>query len=131
MKPHEKTKPLWSVAWRPLGIGLCMGVVCCTLLLLLAALLLNTADIPHGVVMPLAVCAAGCGAFTAGLAAALIAGQRGLVWGAVCGGLLYLILLLVGLVRSGGVDGGYAVIKAALLTLCGAIGGLIAVNRKR
>ena len=131
MKPREKSASLWQTLLRPVAIGLCVGVVCCTLCLLLAALLLNTVDVPQGAVAPLAVCAAGLGAFAAGVAAALATGCRGLMWGAVCGGLLYLVLLLAGLIRTGSIDGGYALIKMAVLTLCGALGGLLAVNRKR
>ena len=131
MKPREKTSSLWLTALRPMGVGLCVGMVCCTLLLLLAAAVMNTVDVPQGAVVPLAVCAAGCGAFAAGLAAALVAGRRGLLWGAVCGALLFLCLVLAGIVRFGGVDGGFAAIKAAVLTFCGAVGGLIGVNRKR
>ena len=131
MRSHEKSAPLRLTALRPLGLGLCVGVVCCTLLLLLAAVLLNTADIPHGAAVPLAVSAAGLGAFAAGLTASLLTGRRGLLTGALCGTLLYLLLLLVGLARTGGADGGYALIKWAVLTVCGAVGGLIGVNRKK
>lgn len=130
MRSHEKTAPLRLTALRPLGLGLCVGVVCCTLLLLLAAVLLNTADIPHAAVTPLAVVAAGAGAFAAGLTTGLAVDRRRLLWGTVGGALLYLVLLVVGLIRSGGVDGGYALIKWAVLTLCGAIGGLVAASRR-
>ena len=131
MKPHDKSVSLWQSLWRPLVLGLCVGVVCCTLWLLLAAMLVNAIDVPQEVIAPLAVCAAGLGAFAAGLTAGLVTGCRGLLWGAVCGALLYLILLCAGLIRSGGVDGGYALVKLAALTICGAAGGLLAVNRKR
>ena len=131
MKPRDKSVSLWQSLWRPMVLGLCVGVVCCTLWLLLAAALVNTIDVPQEVIAPLAVCAAGLGAFAAGLTAGLVTGRRGLMWGAICGASLYLILLCSGLIRAGGVDGGYALIKWAVLTLCGAVGGLLAVNRKR
>ena len=131
MKPREKSASLWQTVLRPLALGLCAGVVCCTLWLLLAAMLINTVDIPQTAVAPLAVFAAGLGAFAAGLVTALVTGCRGLMWGAVCGALLYLVLLVAGLARTGGVDGGYALLKLVVLTLCGGVGGLLAVNRKR
>lgn len=131
MKPRENSASLWQNLLRPLALSLCVGVVCCTLCLLLAAMLVNTIDVPQEAIAPLAVCAAGMGAFAAGLTAGLVTGCRGLVWGSVCGAVLYLVLLLSGLIRTGGVDGGYALIKLAVLTLCGAVGGLLAVNRKR
>ena len=51
--------------------------------------------------------------------------------GALCGTLVYLLLLLTGLLRSGSIEGGYALIKWAVLTVCGAVGGLIGVSRKK
>ena len=116
---------------RPIGVGLCVGVVTATLLLLGAATVLWQADIPRGAVVPMAVTAAAIGALVAGLVAALCADKRGLLTGAVCGTLMALMLLVVGLVRFGGVDVGYTALKWAVMTLCGAIGGLIGVNRKR
>ena len=116
---------------RPIGVGLCVGMITATLLLLGAAVLLWQVDIPRGAVTPLAVIAAAVGALAAGLTAAICAGQRGLLMGALCGTAMALILLTVGLIRSGGVDAGYTALKWAVMTLCGAIGGLIGVNRKR
>jgi len=71
------------------------------------------------------------GAFAAGLAAALTAGQRGLVIGALCGLLLFIIILLAGLFRSSGIDLGYTAVKCAVLTVAGAVGGVLGVNRRR
>ena len=131
MKPQSANAPLVRRWLRPLLVGLCVGVVVGTLLLLGAALLLKEADLPVGVIPPLAIAAAGVGAFFAGLSTTLLVKERGLMLGALCGTLLYLLLLLAGFARGGGIQGGYALIKWAVLTVCGAIGGLIGVNRKR
>jgi len=131
MKSPSANSP-WFRRWlRPLLVGLCIGIITGTLLLLGAALLLKAADLPTGAVPPLALTAAGVGAFAAGLTAALLAGERGLITGALCGTLLYLLLLLVGVTRTGSIEGGYALIKWAVLTVCGAVGGLVGVNRKK
>ncbi len=130
MKPREKSASLQLTAIRPLGLGLCVGMVCCTLLLLLVALLLSTVDIPHSAVTPLAITVAGISAFLAGLTTALATRRHGLLWGAVCGALLYLILLVAGLIRSGDVNGAYALVKFGVFTLCGAIGGLVVAARR-
>ena len=116
---------------KPVLLGLCIGVLCTTLLLLLMALVIRSVDVPRGAVTPLAVVAAGVGAFAAGLTAALAARRNGLLLGAVCGLLLFLIILLAGSLRSGGVDGSFAAVKAAVLTVAGAIGGVLGVNRRR
>jgi len=126
MNHQKQTAPIL----RPLLIGLCIGVVACTLLLLLAALLFRSVDVPPDAAAPVAVSAAAISAFLSGLIAARVAGSRGLLTGGACGLLLFLVLLLLGLAR-GGVDSGYAVVKLAALTLAGAIGGVLGVNRKR
>lgn len=126
MNKQKATVPLL----RPLLVGLCVGVVSCTLLLLGVAALFCRVDLPPGIVTPAAVIAATVGALLGGWGAARIAGRRGWLMGCLCGGLLFLILLLWGLSR-GGVEGGYAAIKWAAMTLGGAIGGVLGVNRKR
>lgn len=131
MKPQSARRPLLQRWLTPLLIGLCVGVVVGTLLLLGAALLLQSAQLPAGALSPLALTAAGIGALAGGCAAALAAKERGLLIGAVCGTLLYLLLLIAGWARLGGADAGYACLKWAVLTVCGAVGGLIGVNRKR
>ena len=75
---------------RPLLIGLCVGVVCCTLLLLAAACLLQTVDVPLGLATPIATAAAVLSAFVGGWATARVAGSRGLLLGGACGLLLFL-----------------------------------------
>ena len=110
-------------------IGLCIGVVVATLLLLLCALLIYRMDLPDGAVTPMALTAVGLGGLSAGLATGWIAKQNGLLMGAVCGTLLYLLLLILGLVR-GGVAPIYAILKWAVLTVCSAAGGVWSVNRR-
>ena len=116
---------------RPLLIGTAVGVVCCTLLLLVMAAVVNAVDIPRAATVPLAVAAAAIGAFAAGLAAALTAGRHGLAVGAASGVLLFLVILVAGFIRYAGVDGGYALLKAAVLMVMGGLGGVLGVNRRR
>ena len=130
MTPQESRPNRWQDQLLPLLIGLGVAIVCGTLLLLLAAVLIQKVDVPHGALAPLAITAAGIGAFIGGLTAALCARRRGLVMGAICGGLLYALLLLAGYLYAGGVDPGAAVIKLVVLTVCGAIGGILGVNRR-
>lgn len=126
MNNQKQTAPIL----RPILIGLCVGVVSCTLLLLLAAFLFRSVDVPLGASAPVAIAAAALSALVGGWTAARAARSRGLLIGGLCGLLLFLIILLCGLFR-GGVNSGYAVVKLAALTLCGAIGGVLGVNRKR
>ena len=131
MNAQQPTRSVLQQWVRPLLIGLCTGVLCCTLLLLLAALAIRSVDVPRAAVTPIALAAAGISALVAGLAAALAAGRRGLVTGLICGVLLALLLLIAGSARSGSIDPGYTTLRTAILTVAGAIGGVLGVNRKR
>ncbi len=115
---------------KPVLIGLAVGVLCCILLLLAMAATVQTVDVPRRVTMPLAVSAGALGAFFAGLTAARISRRRGLLLGALCGLLLFLMILAAGFARYSGVSGGYAMVKMAVLMLCGAAGGFIGVGKR-
>lgn len=130
MKPQESHPNRWKSWLVPLFTGMGIGAIGGTLLLLLMAVLIQKVDVPQGALAPLAVSAAGIGAFAGGLTTALCARKRGLMMGAICGGLLYVVLLLTGLLCTGVIDPGYAIIKMAVLVLCGAIGGILGVNRR-
>ena len=128
--PTPKRAPARLSPWlRPVAIGVCVGVVCVTLLLLLFALLIYKLSIPLSAVTPLALAALGLGGFAGGLVAGLCSRQNGLAVGAVCGTLLTLILLIVGLARGDGLSPGLAALKWAVLTVCSAAGGVLGVNR--
>lgn len=115
---------------RPVAIGVCVGAVCVTLFLLLFALLLYKLSVPLSAVTPLALAALGLGGLAGGLVAGLCRRQHGLAVGAVCGTLLTLLLLIVGLARGAGWSPGLAAIKWAVLTVCSAVGGVLGVNRR-
>lgn len=116
---------------RPVLIGVAIGVIVCILLLLMMAAVVQTVDVPRRATMPLAVIAAAAGAFAAGLMAAAVTGRRGLPVGAVCGLMLFLLILIAGFVRYSGVSGGYALIKLAALLISGSVGGLLGMGLRR
>ncbi len=116
---------------KSLLIGLCVGVVGGTLLLLIGALLLYKLNLPLGAVTPMALAALGLGGLGGGVAVGLCAKQKGLLLGAVCGTLMYLILLIAGAIRGGDMAPAYAALKWAVVTVCSAVGGVWSVNRRR
>lgn len=115
---------------KSLLIGLCVGVVGGTLLLLVSALLLYKLNLPLGAVTPMALAALGLGGLGGGIATGLCAGQKGLLLGAACGTLLYLILLVAGAIRGGDPAPAYAALKWAVVTVCSAAGSVWGVNRR-
>ena len=130
MHTHDHAPARLSSWLRPVLTGVSVGVVAATLFLLLFALLIYKLPIPTAAVTPLAVAAMGLGGFAGGFAAGVSAKQRGLLVGAVCGTLLFFVLLIAGLARGDGVAWGYAAIKWAVLTVCSAAGGVLGVNRR-
>ena len=125
----SRTTNTLTTLLRPIGVGLCVGVVTATLLLLVCALLIYKMDLPLGATTPLALVAIGIGGLLGGGAVGLSAKQQGLLLGAVCGTLMYLILLIAGLAR-GDIAPGYAAIKWAVLAVCSAAGSVWGVNRR-
>ena len=123
--PRAKAGEIFS-AW----VGSCLAIACIALLLLMAAVV-RSVDVPSRASMPMAVAAAAGGAFLSGLTAAHLAGRRGLLFGALCGAMLFLLILIAGFVRYSGVSGGFTAVKLLVLTAAGAIGGVLGVGRKK
>ena len=113
---------------RPVVIGTVAGAGCCLLILLLMAAIMASSDIPKAAVTPMAVAAAAIGAFVSGIIAARISRERGLLLGAVCGLLLYLLVMIAGFAILREIRGAYAVVKLAVMIGCAALGGVLGVN---
>lgn len=132
MRAHDRSPSFFRCWLRPVLVGVAVGLIACVGALMLMALVVQSVDVPRAAILPLAIAAAAIGAFLAGLTAAAVARQKGLLLGAVCGLTLWLLILLAGVARYTGVSGGNAVLKLAVLLLCGGIGGVLGVNlRKR
>ncbi len=131
MKAHDRTPSFFRCRLRPVLVGVAVGLIGCIGLLMLMALVIQSVDVPRAAIGPLAITAAAIGAFLAGLTAAAIAKQKGLLLGAVCGVVLFLLILLAGVAQYAGVSGTGAAIKFAVLLLCGSIGGVLGVNLRK
>lgn len=131
MRAHDRTSSFFTRFLRPVLIGVAVGLIVCIGLLMLMALVVQSVDVPRAAVLPLAIIAAALGAFAAGLTAAAVARQKGLMLGAVCGLTLWLLILLAGVARYEGVSGGNALIKFIALVLSGGIGGVLGVNMRK
>lgn len=116
-------------SWTPaVLVGLIAGAAVCFLLLLLMAAVMMSRDLSQSVIHPMVTVAGGVGAFVAGWVAAKKQGKQGMVIGAGCGGLMFLILLIAGLSTGGGLSSLTAV-KLAVLVMLAALGGVVGVNR--
>ncbi len=116
---------------RPLGIGLGIGVIVCAVLLLLAAAIMTTGILPTAAVTPVSLASAAIAAFVSGIVAARLSRERGLLYGAGVGLLLFLLITIVGMIALQELRGTMMLLKAALTIGFGALGGVLGVNAKR
>lgn len=132
MRSRQEESTVVSKWVRPILTGTIIGAVCCLIILMLFAAVLAAQDIPQMAVTPMAVAAAAIGAFIGGMVCARIARVRGLIFGAACGLVLYLVVMIAGFAMLKDIRGWFALVKLLIMTGCGAIGGVIGVNiRKR
>ena len=128
---HKEETPFWGRMEKPVLIGVAVGAVGCLVLLLVFAAILAAQDIPQAAVTPMAVAAAAIGAFVGGFVAARIAKTRGILFGALCGLILYLLVMASGFAVLRDIRGTYAVVKLALMVVSAAVGGILGVNFRR
>ncbi len=130
MKANSQSGSLFTHLIRPLLVGLCVGVIACTLLLMLSAAVIGTVDVPQQVVFPLSMVAAGVATLLAGLVTARLAGKNGLLMGLLCGLLLFLLIMVAGFLRFS--DAGFTswATKLAILLVAGGLGGVLGVGKR-
>ncbi len=131
MNAQRNNPSFFDKMLRPILVGIGVGLLICFGGLMLSAALIESVDIPNSMVFPLAMAAAGIGAFVAGLVAALLARQHGLLFGAICGLTLFLLILFAGFTRYAGVDGNRILIKLTVLVVTGSVGGILGVNCRK
>ena len=115
---------------RPLWLRVSVGVIVCVILLLIAAAVMATGMLPASAVTPVALATVTIGAFAGGFAAARVSRERGLLYGAGVGLLLFLLVTIVGMMTSQELRGTVMLLKAALTICFGALGGVLGVNVK-
>lgn len=130
-KTHKEDSAMVRKILRPLITGAVTGALCCVLVLVVMAAIMAVKDIPKVAVTPMAVVAAAFGAFVGGVVAAKISKEKGLLYGAGSGLLLFLLVMIAGFAILQDVRGTLLLIKLAVLVGCGAVGGIVGVNIKR
>ncbi|MEG0664661.1 MAG: TIGR04086 family membrane protein [Clostridia bacterium] len=110
-------------------ISIGCGLLICVTLLMIFSFILKTKDFPHSYITPLTIVAIGVANFFAGIINAKLIRRKGLIFGGLCGVVFSLIILLSGLTFSADVIGYISIIKISVAVICGAIGGLIGINK--
>ena len=111
------------------AIGAGIGALSAAIIFAMAAVL-AIGNIPAALIMPLATAALALGGFAAGIAAAKMNKSRGIVCGAVAGIILFLIVWVSGSMIGEGAFGAVTAIKAGIIILAAAFGGIIGVNKQ-
>lgn len=131
MKSHsEKRLPVGH--WvRPLAVGMAVGLVVCVVFLSVFALVMALGFGSSRAVVPFALASVTLGALFGGLVVARITRARGLLYGAGCGALLFLLLTAIGFAFFPEASPTLLPLKAVLTVVAGALGGVWGVNIKR
>ena len=111
--------------------GILSSVVITLILTCLFGLILKmTSGVPYGIIDYVMIGIEGVGVLFGAYIAGVIAKGKGLIIGAVCGGLSLLILLGCGMSVIQNDIGILTLIRSAVVLICGIIGGIAGVNRK-
>ena len=130
MKNRKETSTLQKIL-RPILFGTGAGVLVCVLLLSAAAAVLAAGAIPSAAVTPVALAVLAVAAVVSGFIAARISKERGFLYGAGAGVLLFLLTALIGIILLQEFNGSFLLLKAALTIGGGVAGGVLGVNAKR
>ena len=113
-------------------VGVAVGAIVCALTLLLLSVAFSVAKrAPQVLILPLAVCAAGIGAFAAGFTAARLVRRKGYLFGLAEGLLLFAATFVCGIAATDELATALSALKLGLMLLAGMVGGIVGVNRKR
>lgn len=118
----------WLLISSAIGAGI--GTLCAAVLIFAMAAVLAIGNIPTALIIPLVTAALAFGGFAAGIAAAKLSKSRGMVCGAIAGALFFLLVWASGGIIGEAAFGAITAIKAGIIILAAAFGGIIGVNKQ-
>ncbi len=104
------------------------GILTMFVMMALFAAVLSSFPLPLSVFSPAGLIIGCISSAAAGLTCSLLNQEKGFFMGILCGGILFLILLLVALLAWQQHISSYTFLKLSSMLLAGAIGGMIGVN---
>ncbi len=123
---NEVKRKLFSAAAGALG-----GTAALMMLTALGSLLmLKTMSAGENTVIAAGLVCACAGAFAGGFISARLSRSAGMMTGAVCGAMMFLLIIAVNLIM-GNTPGAVSLLRAAVMLTAGAAGGVIGVGGKR
>lgn len=100
------------------------------LMCLLSILLLISGTIPHSALRYIIVGVSSLSVFAGGYITARVTKSSGLLWGALCGFIFFLISTIPGMVKTADTLSLLTLLKIVAFIISGALGGIKAVNKK-
>ncbi len=129
-KNFGNTNPRISCA-KSVGIGVLCGVIVCSILLiLLAVVFTKSSSPPHNLIDPIMLVCCGLGAFAGGYFSARLSKEKGALYGAASGFLMFIFIFISGLISVRGSLTELTLIRLAAMLISGTFGGIVGVNRK-
>ncbi len=117
--------------YKVVGISCVVGIVVIFCVLLLCAAVMSAVDVPHSAVVPMSVLAVVTGCLVSGFLCAQIHKSTGLVFGLLCGTVIFLLAFAAELLVVGNEVGVLALYKYVIYAASGMIGGVLGVNKRR
>ena len=113
---------------KPLIVGTITAIIVTVSIILISALFFVIRDMPKTAAMPIALVASGLGSFVGAVAAAKTMREQGIIIGGLTGFTVFALSLIISLFASDGPLTAFTVIKFIVMTLSGALGGILGVN---
>ena len=117
--------------YRVVALACGAGVALVAAVLFAAALVISSVDFPQSGIAPVAILASVIGCFGAGFLCARMTQSAGLLYGLLCGSIIFLLCLVCEVAFLGGGLGVLALYKYAICAISGMIGGVLGVNKRR
>jgi len=127
---NEKKAELIKIT-RASVLGAAAGLAVCTVLLCLCSfLMVKAGSLPVDFLPVISSVISGIGGFMAGYFSVSMYKKRGMLLGLLAGGIMFLAVFITGLVNSTTGDIVSVLIKCAVFTVMGSIGGVVRVNKR-
>ena len=116
--------------FKALLMGLFWGLVVFAVAMSCFALVMLKADVPKAALFAMSTFAVGISAFVSGFASSRVVRKKGAIVGAVGSVPIFLVVFICSLVANGCSISNGLLIKLLIMLICGALGGILAVNMR-
>lgn len=118
-------------SYRAVAISCLVGIAIIAVILFLSAIVISSVDFPQRGIDPLAIAAMVVGSLASGFLCGRLTKSGGILYGLLCGTIIFFVCLACELAFIGGELGVLAVYKFAICAISAMIGGILGVNKRR